>query len=279
MAEFYQNKWGLKIIEIKNGAYYLRGTGNEQFILACVLGEQRGIEHIAFGIADKNGVDTWAAKLVEAGVTIYQHPHQLDTPGGGYGFQIVDPEGRCLEFSAGVASADPDQTWEAPVKPRKISHTVLNTADFEGITKFYTAVLGLRISDWSEQQMVFLRCNTDHHSVAFNRAAHASLNHVAYELSDIDGVMRGIGNLKRNGVTPLWGPGRHGPGNNVFCYFQDLAGYVCEYTAEVYQIDEATHVPEVWQRVPEKMDRWGISGPPTPETRSAMAGTPDKGKL
>lgn len=126
--------------------------------------------------------------------------------------------------------------------------------------------------------MVFLRVNSDHHSISFNRAPHASLNHVAYELPDIDAVMRGIGNLKKKGTNPLWGPGRHGPGNNVFCYFQDAAGYVCEYTSEVQKIDETTHQPEVWPRnVPEKVDRWGISGPPTPEARAAMAGEPDPG--
>jgi catechol 2,3-dioxygenase-like lactoylglutathione lyase family enzyme len=210
-------------------------------------------------------------------VPVYQEPQALATPGGGFGFQIIDPEGRCLEFSCDVLPAAQTETWDAPVKPRKISHTVLNTTDFEGITKFYSEILGFRISDWSEQQMVFLRCNSDHHSVAFNRAPHVSLNHVAYELGDIDTVMRGIGNLKRNGVSPIWGPGRHGPGNNVFCYFQDAAGYVCEYTAEVYQIDENTHQAQIWERVPEKMDRWGISGPPTPETRAAMAGIPDVG--
>lgn len=126
--------------------------------------------------------------------------------------------------------------------------------------------------------MVFLRVNNDHHSISFNRAAHASLNHVAYELPDIDTEMRGIGNLKRRGIAPMWGPGRHGPGNNVFCYYQDGSGYVCEYTSEVQKIDEATHQPEVWPRnIPEKMDRWGLSGPPTPEARAAMAGQPDPG--
>ncbi len=165
------------------------------------------------------------------------------------------------------------------MRPNKISHTVLNTADFEGITEFYTEVLGMRISDWSEKQMVFLRCNDDHHSIAFNRAPYASLNHVAYELGDIDRVMRGIGNLKRHGVNPIWGPGRHGPGNNVFCYFQDASGFVCEYTAEILKVNDATHMPQVWERTPDKIELWGISGPPAPEARAAMAGEPDPGLL
>jgi catechol 2,3-dioxygenase-like lactoylglutathione lyase family enzyme len=279
LADFYQAKWGLKIIAEESGRFYLRGAGPESFILALEPAGRRGISRLAFGLENRAAVDQAARELAAQGVPIYRQPAPLETPGGGYGFQLIDPEGRCLELSAGVAPADPTDTWEAPVRPNKIRHVVLNTADFEGIIKFFTDKLGFRVSDWSERQMVFLRVNTDHHSISFNRAPHASLNHVAYELPDMNEVMRGIGTLKRYGVNPMWGPGRHGPGNNVFCYFQDSAGYVCEYTAEVQKIDEATPQPEVWQRVPEKMDRWGISGPPSPEARAAMAGEPDPGLI
>jgi hypothetical protein len=45
------------------------------------------------------------------------------------------------------------------------------------------------------------------------------------------------------------------------------------------KIDETSHHPEIWPRnIPEKMDRWGISGPPSPEARAAMAGEPDPGR-
>lgn len=280
LADFYQNKWGLKITDEQDGTFFLRGLKLERFILQIVPGDRRGIDHLAFGLNTRLEVEAAYEYLSGQGIPLYSAPAELTTPGGGYGFRLLDPDGRRLELSAGVAEADANESWEARLQPNKISHTVLNTPRFEQITEFYVNLLGFRISDWSEQQMVFLRCNNDHHSVAFNRAAHASLNHVAYELQDIDSVMRGIGNLKRLSVNPVWGPGRHGPGNNVFCYFQDAAGYVCEYTAEVQKIDEATHTAQIWERsIPEKMDRWGISGPPSPEARLAMAGEPDSGYL
>lgn len=280
LAAFYQDKWGLKIVAEQEGAFYLRGVGPERFVLALVPAERRGIERIAFALADQAAVDEAAHDLAAKGVRIHREPAPLTTPGDGYGCQLVDSDGRCIELSSEVALAHEGERWDAPVQPKKISHVVLNTPDFEGIIEFYTGLLGFRVSDWSEKQMVFLRCNTDHHAISFNRAPHAALNHVAYELPNVDGVMRGIGTLKRLGVNPMWGPGRHGPGNNIFCYFQDAAGYVCEYTAEVQTIDEESHQPEVWPRnVPEKMDRWGISGPPSPEARAAMAGEPDPGLL
>jgi hypothetical protein len=124
--------------------------------------------------------------------------------------------------------------------------------------------------------MAFLRVGTDHHTVAFNQAAWASLNHVAYEVDSIDHFMRSIGRLKRSGTEPLWGPGRHGPGNNTFAYFEDAAGFVAEFTSEVQQIGE-DWLPRVWQRVPDQADLWGTAGPPSAALRENMAGRPDPG--
>ena len=69
-----------------------------------------------------------------------------------------------------------------------------------------------------------------------------------------------------------------GTGPEQFSYFVSPSGVVIEFTCEVEQIDEATHKPQVWPRnVPEKMDVWMTSGPPTPAMRTVMAGRPDPG--
>jgi len=67
--------------------------------------------------------------------------------------------------------------------------------------------------------MNFVRCDRVHHAIAYAQAGDSLLNHIAFEMTDIDAVMRGIGRLKDAGFETFWGPGRHGPGNNVFAYF------------------------------------------------------------
>ena len=57
-----------------------------------------------------------------------------------------------------------------------------------------------------------------------------TLNHVAFEMPDFDSVMRGMGRMKDNGYPIEWGPGRHGPGNNVFAYFCGPDELPIEYT-------------------------------------------------
>ncbi|MBI4491399.1 MAG: VOC family protein [Chloroflexi bacterium] len=279
LAEFYQQVWGLRSVAERGAALCLRGSGPEPFLLGLYPGERRRLHHLALSLPNRAAVDAAARELEAAGVPVLDPPRLLDEPGGGYGFSLVDPDGRRLELACDVALSEP-LDWEAPVRPTKISHVVLNTPDLDRGADFYTRVLGFRVSDWSEHLMVFLRCNSDHHSLALSQAPHASLNHIAYEVPGIDEVMRGIGNLKRHGRAILWGPGRHGPGNNVFAYFQDPAGFVMEYTCDLLQIeDEASYQPQVWPRVPELIERWGTAGPPSPEARAAMLGEAEVGLL
>ena len=272
-VDYYTGPWGLRGLgDSDDQTAVLRATGAEHHALELHRGDRNGIDHISFGLADDRAVDAAAAELASSGVTLLSEPAALDRPGAGYGFRIADPEGRVVELAARtevVAALRADTT------PTKIAHVVLNTADIEALCDWWCEVLGFRVSDWSERQMVFLRCNADHHSIAFNRAEWASLNHVAYEVPSLDAYMSSLGRLARAGHTVGRGPGRHGPGNNAFGYFVDPAGTVPEVTAEVQQVDEATWVPQTWPRTPELSDRWGTAGPPSAEMRQHMAGTPE----
>ncbi|WP_419915741.1 VOC family protein [Candidatus Poriferisodalis sp.] len=272
-VDYYAGPWGLqRLADSDDGTAVLRATGPEHHVLELHRADRNGIDHIGLGLADDRAVDAAAAGLAERNVALLSEPAELDRAGGGYGFRIADPEGRVVELAARTEAVKPLDTGAAPFK---LAHVVLNTADIEALRTWWCDVLGFRVSDWSERQMVFLRCNADHHSIAFNRAEWASLNHVAYEVPSLDAYMASLGRLNRAGHTVGWGPGRHGPGNNAFGYFVDPAGTVPEITAEVQQVDEATWVPRTWPRTPELSDRWGTAGPPSPEMRQHMAGAPE----
>jgi catechol 2,3-dioxygenase-like lactoylglutathione lyase family enzyme len=278
-ARFYSEIWGLDRVGESGDAVYLRGSSAEHFVLSLHASNGRGLHHIGYAMSDESAVWKAASVLKESGVRIVGEPDGLDEPGGGFGFRFVDPDGRCIELSSGV-SPHADGWHRKSVEPRSVCHIVNNTPDLQRITTFYTTVLGFRISDWSGQQMVFLRSDSKHHNISFSAAPHASVNHIAYLVSGVDEVMRGLANLRKHGIEPAWGPGRHGPGNNIFCYFKDPFGYVAEYTSDIdYITDEAKHEPKVWARSPESMDRWGVSPPPSLELREAMTGEPDEGWL
>ncbi len=274
-TDFYVKQWGLEVTRQEEGQVWLSGTGSEPCIYGLKEDSVYGIDLIHFGMETEAEIDAIHAQIVAKGGQVLGKPARLDDPFGGYGFDLLDPDKRRLRVSAGVEQRQPaDRT----AYPRKLSHVVLNTPDMEGGEAWYQEVVGFRTSDYSADQMVFLRCSHDHHAIALVRAQYASVNHVAFEMPGIDSFMRGIGRMKQSGQVPSWGPGRHGPGNNPFAYFVSPSGFVIEFTAEVQQIEEATHQPKIWSRNdPESMDQWMTAGPPTPAQRAVMAGRPDPG--
>lgn len=273
--DFYSGPWGLELVERTETSAYFRASGPEHHVLELHAHDVNGLHHIAFSAATPADVDDAAKWVAAEGARLLEEPGHHGRIGGGYSFRFADLENRVLEISAYV-NAVTERTDGHPV-PRKVAHCVLNTVDIDAAVASYTRLLGLRVSDWSEHRMVFLRSNADHHVIAFNQHEWSSPNHVAYEVSNLDAFLTSLGRLKKAGYDTQWGPGRHGPGDNAFAYYFDPAGLVPEVTAEVLQIDESTWMPRVWPRTPELSDLFGLAGAPSPAIRSHMGGVPDPG--
>ena len=273
--KFYLDNWGLTLAHEADGEVYFRGTGSEAFIYGLKDGPVYGIEYVHFAMPDRAATDALHAWLVAQNEAVLGAPAEFEDFVGGYGFEMLDPDHRRLRFRAGGLTQEPLDQF---AKPRKVSHVVLNSGDMDGVADWYCKTLGFRVSDYSADQMIFLRCASDHHSIALVRGFYPSVNHVAFELPSINEFMRSIGRMKQVGVVPTWGPGRHGPGDNPFAYYVSPSGFVIEFTAEIQQIDEATHEAQVWPRDdPEKMDQWMTAGAPTAAQRAVMQGRPDPG--
>ena|SRR5687767_14069534 len=115
---------------------------------------------------------------------------------------------------------------------RKIGHVVLNVTDLDASVRFYTDVLGLKVSDRYPDSMVpggmvFMRCNTDHHGVALvggaARMGGSSLNHFAFEVGTPDEVFRARAWLRAHGVA-IHFEGRRRAGCQLAIEFQDPDG-------------------------------------------------------
>jgi catechol 2,3-dioxygenase len=259
---FYTGIWAMRPAAEADSVHYLRGTGHFHHILALHRTPQPTLVRVVFDAADRAAVDALHGQVAAHGATAIEPPHVLDRPGGGYGFGFKDPEARNIAVVCGVA--DHADNTDAPDAPRKLSHVNLNAGDNDATCKLLIEALGFRLSDQTAQHR-FLRCNADHHSmvVGFNKAA--TLNHIAFETRDLDGVMRGAGRMRDHGYPIEWGPGRHGPGNNVFCYFAGPEEMPIEYTSEMMQVDDTypTGMPEKWKWPAGRVDQWGVSDFPS----------------
>jgi catechol 2,3-dioxygenase-like lactoylglutathione lyase family enzyme len=270
-AEFYRRVWGLEPVEAQGDTIHLRATGREHHVVTLRERPKAALLGVHFEAPERAAVDALYAQAKASGAAIQSAPAPLDEAGGGYGFRLSTPEGHPLSISSDVARHAADAA--DPARPSKLTHVVLNSADVEKQTAYFLDVLGFKLSD-STKMMDFIRCCSDHHSVAFARGNGPSLNHMAYEMPNIDGLMRGAGRLKQNGFEIAWGVGRHGPGNNVFSYFIEPNGFVTEYTTEVEQVDDSytPHDAKWWDDLKYWPCRWNLAAPPTESFRFATSG-------
>jgi catechol 2,3-dioxygenase len=265
---FYTDIWRLQVAAERNGSVYLRGTGAYHHILALHPRDKPALLCINLAAGSRADVDRLHQRIRDAGAAQIDAPAPLGEPGAGYGFGFLDPDGRSLRVIADDARHADAAT--VPDRPAKITHLVLNTPRQEAAAAFWVEALGFEVSDRS--LLTFIRCNADHHNVAFHPGESSTLHHIAFEMDGIDSVMRGAGRMRDAGHPIEWGLGRHGPGNNVFAYFVGPEDFVIEYTAEVEKVDASYRVrePREWAYPPGHSDLWGATPPPSERMKAAQ---------
>jgi catechol 2,3-dioxygenase len=267
---FYTQVWKLEVAERRDGVLYLRGSGTDAYLLALHQGgEVPQIRHVTLRAKTANALAAIADKVLPAGGRILSHLQPQQDPGGGTGFTLRDPHGRIFEIVHGDRRHD--ETAAVRDRPQRLTHVVLNSHAVDETQKFLSDVLGFTLADRTVA-IAFMNCNSDHHTIAVGISDNDALNHIAFLMPDGESVMRGGGRMRDAGFPIQWGPGRHGPGNNLFNYFIDPFGVVIEYTAEVEQVDESYRPrgPEDWKWPPGRVDQWGISAPPAAALKEAQ---------
>jgi catechol 2,3-dioxygenase len=134
---------------------------------------------------------------------------------------------------------------DLPFHINKIGHVVLNCSNLERSVKFYTELLGFKVSDVYPEEMmpggmVFLRCASDHHGVGLvgslpGESETIELNHMAFEVSTLDEVLLAAKRLKEAGAVIDF-EGRRRAGVQIAVEFRDPDGHRLEIYWGVDQI-------------------------------------------
>ncbi len=264
-AAFYTDTWKLKKVNEEDGLIYFATEGHDElYVVRLRKSDERQVDVVALAAASRADVDSLHGKVVASGCKIIFAPRELDSFGGGYGFRFFNPDGIEMEISSDVVRGTARKLEDREAIPEKISHVVFHSPQHKEMTQWFIDVLGFGLSDWIGDFMSLIHCDTAHHRIAFLPGP-PCLNHIAYDMPNVDEMMRGLKRLRRAGFDTVWGPGRHTAGDNTFSYFVTPAGFAVEYTAELEEIDPATWEARTFQPAPDIMDQWGIGsgGPQT----------------
>jgi catechol 2,3-dioxygenase-like lactoylglutathione lyase family enzyme len=155
----------------------------------------------------------------------------------------------------------------------RLGHVVLNVSDFRASERWYKARFGFITSD--EIQVgpefaigAFLRCDrgdglTDHHTLFLLQAPKGpGFNHAAFEVADLDDLMRGHERLKAAGRDAEWGVGRHLLGSQVFDYWRDPWGHTLEHwtDGDLFTAADGSNIASLQDLLGVQ---WGMPMPPT----------------
>jgi catechol-2,3-dioxygenase len=260
LARSYEAQVGLVPAGASEDGVVRLTTNAHHHCLELHPGPEPALHHVAFEVAD---VGAAVAALRATAAVKVAH---VVSPGYAEAAAFTDPEGNVVRLVAGAETTAVVAAGDRTFRPSKIGHVGVRARNPSAQAAFYTDIIGFRLSDWIGEQVVFLRCNPDHHALVFvaEPADRPMAHHVAYEVGSFEDFARQADLLAAQDVRVDWGPGRHAPSRNYFMYFDDPDGNRVEWVNSIKQIpDDGTYTPEVYDPAePTTWNVWGVMPPP-----------------
>jgi catechol 2,3-dioxygenase-like lactoylglutathione lyase family enzyme len=256
----------------KNRAFLATKTG--LLVVALEQTDQAACTRLSFEVAPGSDFGELAKNLAADGIKSELRNDSI--PGMGKVLSFKDNKGTAIDlFTEWKYLGSHHQVHG--IGPLKLGHIAFAVPDVKAVADFYAKVMGFRVSDWIDDWFVFMRCNSDHHTVNFIKGENTEIHHLAFELKDMSHMQNACEMFATKKVKLLWGPVRHGPGHNVATYHRNPDDHTVELYIELDQMKDeelgyfdprpwhrdTPQYPKTWSR--HESTIWGL--PPLPEYR------------
>jgi catechol 2,3-dioxygenase-like lactoylglutathione lyase family enzyme len=260
LAAFYHEVLGMAPTALDDRTILVQGNERRIVIGSGTPGAQ---PYSAFAMADPARLDRARHALAARGVRLLPSPTLLFAEGA---FAVADPDGRLVvlgvprhDLAAGNAC-----DLAATRLPGRLQHVVVASRDLAPMLRFYEEALGFVVSDYVLEgegadlvpTVGFFRSNPEHHSFAVFRCPETRPDHHSYEASSWNDLRDWADHMASLRIPLWWGPGRHGPGNNLFFMVKDPHGYLIEISAELEIVEDGVE-KRAWKHEERTLNLWG----------------------
>jgi catechol 2,3-dioxygenase len=250
LAAFYHGALGYQI-QVLEGRWLARAPGRN---LVIDHGTAKTLGSIGYSVPNENQLAQVRARLDKHGWSF----HDRKTEFFAEALYLDDPDGNRVIFGI------PDQVAVQEVAgtpSARLQHVVMASRNAQRLEWFFADVLGFTVSDTvvddtGHLRTSFLRCSHEHHSFAVFQAAENRLDHHCYETTDWNTIRDWCDRLAALHIPIKWGPGRHGPGNNLFIFIHDPDGNWVELSAELESVAHERPAG-VWPHEQRTLNSWG----------------------
>ena len=274
-AAFYRDAFAMAEHALADGTKLLRGRDRRLIIGGgggsgdSVGGGGVAQPYSAFRFPGAERLAAFKSHLTAQGVNLMPSPTPLFGQGA---FAVADPDGRQMVFGLPdpqhlLNDDDDDDDGSDGHPPGRLQHVVVATADLAPMVAFYENTLGfvatdhvLRDEEDGSQTLtaIFYRSTPKHHSFAMFLSDQARPDHHAYEVSCWNDIRDWADHMSGLYINLWWGPGRHGPGNNLFFMVEDPDGYKVEISAELENMEDGAPTRQ-WPHSERSLNLWGPS--------------------
>lgn len=238
------------------GRAYL-SCNDEPYSLELIRGDEPGLDHYAFELHRGCSLDD-ARNHLESGAAPWRESEGC--------LYVEDPDGRTVQLmphrepAAEVERRPQHARPSSTVRlggPRRLGHVNCLTGDLEAGHRFYTEVLGMRLSDRLGEAGLWFHVNSDHHVMALVDVGYEHFHHLAFEVVDIGKMRDMLDHLARHGRWVSWGPTRHGIAGNIATYVR-ITEEPChvELYCDMEQLAD-DHVPRTYPDDRYSSNTWG----------------------
>lgn len=220
------------------------------------------LHHLAFTVDTDAELAALAARLQISGMDVVFGPREGELEQGD-ALWLHDPDGNRIAITVASDELFPEvgstSSRRTSLRPLTLQHIALHTPRLEEMVEFYTEALGFDISDWLLRESAWLRCNTNHHTIMLTQGQQG-IDHIGFSVANDNDIVRWADLLCQQRVPVLWGPGRHGAGNDLFVRFASPEGIHVELSAglQQYYDHDVTTPPHLWHTRSAALNLWGV---------------------
>ena len=249
LACFYAEAMDMRLERIDAAEWRCEGPAR-RFIAR--RGAARQLAFAGLACRDADGLEALRARAEDEGLAIEPSPSPYFRDGA---FGVRDPDGNLVCFGLARPQGDGLTGLHAPAQ-----HLTFASLDVEAFRAFYCDRLGFALSDRvlhpdGEMATCFVRSNHEHHTIACFKSDRQGVDHHSYEAGTWNGIRDWCDRFGGLGIELMWGPGRHGPGNNLFAFIADPDGNWIEISAELEVIHDRPS--RDWPQEPRTLNLWG----------------------
>ena len=248
LARFYADVMDMTTEQVSDREWRCEGPARRMIVLP---GEAKKMAFAGLACRDADGVAALRARAESEGITIEESPSPYLTDA----FAVRDPDGHLICFGLARPDAGPRKGTRGPTQ-----HLTFASRDVEAFQDFYHGKLGFGLSDRvlhrdGSLATCFTRGNHEHHNIACFKSDRVGVDHHSYEAGEWNTIRDWCDHFAAHDVQLMWGPGRHGPGNNLFIFIEDPDGNWIEVSAEL----EVIHDRPVkdWPQAARTLNLWG----------------------